>query len=155
MGAGKTHVMVLLDRQDLLSLQRFVRIDMDRIREALPETAAYVRLDKRSAGKMTQKEAGAIAEIASEEAFSQKLNVWIDSSLQVAGPPRRAAPRRTRAPVGSRRWRCAHAWPLRKTLFCEKPQPRPRCANWQDADWWASELQRIRRTYPHRLAIVH
>ena len=84
MGAGKTHVMVLLDRSELLSLQRFVRIDMDRIRSSLPETAAYVRLDKRTAGAMTQQEAGAIAEIASEEAFSQKLNVWIDSSLQDA-----------------------------------------------------------------------
>jgi len=75
-------------------------------RQALPETEGYVRLDKRSAGAMTQKEAGAIAEIASEEALAQKLNVWIDSSLQ-------------------------------------------------DADWWAGELVRIRRTYPHRLAIVH
>ena len=60
---------------------------MDRIREQLPETVAYMQIDKRSAGSMTQKEAGVIAEIASEEALARHLNVWIDGSLQNAGSP--------------------------------------------------------------------
>ncbi|KAL1530289.1 hypothetical protein AB1Y20_001200 [Prymnesium parvum] len=106
MGSGKTHVMTLLDRHELISLHRFVRIDMDRIRAELPETSTYMRIDKRIVGSMTQLEAGAIAEIASEEALSRKLSVWIDSTLQ-------------------------------------------------DAEWWELEFRRIKRTYPHRLAIVH
>ncbi|KAL3917199.1 MAG: hypothetical protein SGPRY_006499, partial [Prymnesium sp.] len=70
---------------ELLSLHRFVRIDMDRIRGQLPETKTHL-LSHHCAltlsGAMTQKEAGAIAEIAAEEALSRNLNMWIDSSLQ-------------------------------------------------------------------------
>jgi len=106
MGAGKTHVMCALDRHGLMPLNRFVRIDMDRIRDLLPEMPEYVRRDKRTAGFMTQREAGAIAEIVSEEALARGLNVWIDSSLR-------------------------------------------------DSNWWSTELQRLKRTYPHRLAILH
>lgn len=106
MGAGKTHVMCALDRHGLVPLNRFVRVDMDRIRDLLPETREYVRRDKTTAGAMTQLETGAIAEIVSEEALARGLNVWIDSSLR-------------------------------------------------DSTWWSTELARIRRTYPHRLAIVH
>ena len=103
MGAGKTHVMCALDRHGLLPLPRFVRVDLDRIRALLPETEGY---SKRVAGAMTQREAGAIAEIVSEEALSRGLNVWIDSTLK-------------------------------------------------DADWWSQELQRVKRSYPHRLCILH
>ena len=106
MGAGKTHVMCALDRHGLMPLQRFVRVDMDRIRSLLPEISEYNRRDKRTAGAMTQLEAGAIAEIVSEEALARGLNVWIDSSLR-------------------------------------------------DHEWWARELSRLKRTYPHRLAIIH
>ena len=106
MGAGKTHVIVRLDRDSLLPLPRFVRVDMDRIRALLPETAGYADFDKASAGQMTQRECGLIAEVVTEEALRRGLNLWVDSSLR-------------------------------------------------DADWCALELPRIRRTYPHKLAIVH
>lgn len=106
MGAGKTHVMCALDRHGLLPLPRFVRVDLDRIRTLLPENAGYVERDRRSAGQLTQKEAGLIAEIVSEEALARGLNVWIDSSMR-------------------------------------------------DDVWWVDELQRIRRTYPHRMCILH
>ena len=43
MGAGKTHVMQLLDKHGLLPLRSFVRIDLDRIRAQLPETKTYMR----------------------------------------------------------------------------------------------------------------
>ena len=66
----------------------------------------YVRRNKRTAGEMTQLEAGAIAEIVSEEAFKRGLNVWIDSSMR-------------------------------------------------NADWWSLELDRLKRTYPHRLCILY
>jgi hypothetical protein len=98
--------MLALDRQGLLPVPRFVRVDVDRIRELLPEMREYSRRDARTAGQMTQKEAGLIAEVVSEEAFARGLNVWVDSSLR-------------------------------------------------DADWWAQELARVRRTYPHKLAILH
>ena len=106
MGAGKTHVMCALDRHGLMPLHRFVRIDMDRIRDLLPEMSEYVKRDRRTAGAMTQLEAGAIAEIVAEEALSRGLNVWIDSSMR-------------------------------------------------DANWWTEELKRIKRSYPHRLGIIH
>ena len=81
MGAGKTHVMIRLHRHGLLPLPRFVRVDIDRIRALLPETEGY---DPSLAGAMTQREAGTIAEVVSEEAMARGLNVWIDSSLQDA-----------------------------------------------------------------------
>ena len=76
--------MCALDRQGLLPLPRFVRVDIDRIRELLPEMREYTRRDARTAGQMTQKEAGLIAEVVSEEALARGLNVWIDSSLRDA-----------------------------------------------------------------------
>ena len=98
--------MCALDRHGLLPLPRFVRVDVDRIRELLPEMREYSRIDPRTAGQRTQMEAGHIAEVVSEEALARGLNVWIDSSLR-------------------------------------------------DAEWWSQELERIRRTYPHKLAILH
>ena len=98
--------MCALDSQGLLPLPRFVRVDVDRIRELLPEMREYSRRDARTAGQMTQKEAGLIAEVVSEEALARGLNLWVDSSLR-------------------------------------------------DAEWWAQELQRIRRTYAHKLAILY
>jgi hypothetical protein len=82
MGAGKTHIMTKLDEHGVLPLPRFVRIDMDRIRALLPETAGYIAIDKQLGGQMTQREAGTIAEILTEEALSRGLNVWVDSSMQ-------------------------------------------------------------------------
>lgn len=98
--------MCKLDRQGILPLPRFVRVDIDRIRSLLPEMEGYVRRDPMSAGFRTQKEAGLIAEIVTEEALARGLNVWIDSSMR-------------------------------------------------DAKWWSQELERIKRTYPHRTAIMH
>ncbi len=46
MGAGKTHVMSLLDEVGLLPLTSFVRIDLDRIRAQLPETKTYMRAQR-------------------------------------------------------------------------------------------------------------
>ena len=106
MGSGKTHIMNRLDAHGLLPLPRFVRIDIDRIRSLLPEMEGYIARSPSIAGAMTQREAGLIAEVATEEALRRGLNLWVDSSLR-------------------------------------------------DADWWTYELQRIRRTYPHRLAILH
>lgn len=82
MGSGKTHVMCTLDAHGLLPLPRFVRVDIDRIRMLLPELDGYVRHDRMTAGEMTQKEAGAIAEIATEEALMRGYNVWVDSTMK-------------------------------------------------------------------------
>ena len=81
MGAGKRHVIYALDRAGLLPLTSFVRVDMDRIRARLPEMDGYVDRDRSTAGMMTQREAGLIAEVATEEALARGLNVWVDSTL--------------------------------------------------------------------------
>ena len=82
---GKTHVMKLLDRRDVLPLRDFVCIDLDRIREALPEHPQYVAADPERAGLLTQAEAGTIGEVATEEAFRRGRHVWIDSTLRDGG----------------------------------------------------------------------
>lgn len=82
MAAGKTHVMGLLNDNGLLPISSFVRVDLDYIRSQLPETKTYNWLNRRTAGVLTQLEAGAIAEVATEEAFQRGLHVWVDSSLK-------------------------------------------------------------------------
>ena len=77
--------MKLLDRRDVLPLRDFVCIDLDRIREALPEHPQYVAADPERAGLLTQAEAGTIGEVATEEAFRRGRHVWIDSTLRDGG----------------------------------------------------------------------
>ena len=82
-----------LRRDGLLPLRSFVRIDLDHIRAQLPETKTYMGLNKRTAGLLTQLEAGAIAEIATEEAYKQVGVVVIDCYIlktpSGASPPPR------------------------------------------------------------------
>ena len=76
--------MCALDRHGILPLPRFVRVDIDRIRAMLPEMEGYMKHDSVTAGLKTQKEAGLIAEIVTEEALARGLNLWVDSSLRDA-----------------------------------------------------------------------
>jgi hypothetical protein len=63
MGAGKGYTMKWLYNKDLFPLDSFVRVDPDSLRELLPETKEYIQKDPHTAGMLTQKESGYIAEV--------------------------------------------------------------------------------------------
>ena len=82
MGAGKSHTLVNLSSKDLFPLESFVRVDPDSLRELLPETKEYIRLNAATAGNCTQKEVGYLAEILTLYALQQGKNVLVDGSLR-------------------------------------------------------------------------
>lgn len=86
MGAGKTHTLRELTKQDpfSLNLQSFVTVDPDEIRSQLPEFELYKKKDPLHAGEYTGKEAGMLAEILTEEALNRGNSVLVDGSLKNA-----------------------------------------------------------------------
>jgi len=84
MGAGKGRTMHWLAQQGLFPLSGFVKVDPDSLRELLPETAGYIATNPASAGQMTQKEVGMVAEILSLEALNEGKNVLVDGTLRNA-----------------------------------------------------------------------
>jgi len=84
MGAGKGHTMQWLSSQNLFPLTAFVKVDPDSLRELLPETKEYIHRDPTTAGFLTQKEVGYIAEVLSMDALEQGKNVLVDGSLRDA-----------------------------------------------------------------------
>ena len=84
MGAGKGHTIEWLFQQNLFPLNAFVRVDPDIIRELLPETRGYISLNSLTAGAMTQKEVGYIAEVLTMNALSLGKNILVDGSLRNA-----------------------------------------------------------------------
>lgn len=84
MGAGKGHTIHWLASQGLFPLSAFVRVDPDMLRELLPELPQYILQDPATAGYMTQKEAGYIAEVLSLNALRKGKNVLVDGSLRQA-----------------------------------------------------------------------
>lgn len=84
MGAGKGHTMSWLSEQDLFPLDAFVKVDPDSLRELLPETDEYIKRNPMSAGFLTQKEVGYIAEVLTMDGLKLGKNVLIDGSLRDA-----------------------------------------------------------------------
>lgn len=89
MGAGKGHTMQWLQREThhgmpLFPLAAFVKVDPDSLRELLPETPEYIRRNPLTAGALTQKEVGYIAEVLTMDALQQGKNVLVDGSLKDA-----------------------------------------------------------------------
>jgi len=82
MGAGKGFVIRWMDKQKYLPLENFIVVDPDAIRQVLPEWDLYVSANPETAGDMTQKEAGCIAEILGYRALRDRYNVIFDGSLR-------------------------------------------------------------------------
>lgn len=82
MGAGKGFVTRWMDQHDILPLQNFIVVDPDQIRQMLPEWKIYVQRDASTAGDLTQKEAGCIAEILGYRGLRERYNVIFDGSLR-------------------------------------------------------------------------
>lgn len=84
MGAGKGHTIHWLSSQGLFPLSAFVRVDPDDLRDLLPELPGYIKENPATAGYLTQKEAGYIAEVLTADALAKGKNVLVDGSLRDA-----------------------------------------------------------------------
>eukprot|EP00903_Cladosiphon_okamuranus_P014409 g13377.t1 len=82
MGAGKSHVMGLLGERGVFPMEAFVQVDPDRLRTELPEMEGYIKRDSATAGSLTHKEAGLMAEILEETALLQGRNILVDGSMR-------------------------------------------------------------------------
>lgn len=82
MGVGKTFVMNQLQKFGLLCLDDFVYVDPDALRECIPEHACYIQENAKTAGFMTQKEAGLMAEILTHAALECGMSIIVDGSLR-------------------------------------------------------------------------
>eukprot|EP00547_Thalassionema_nitzschioides_P002208 CAMPEP_0194216154 /NCGR_PEP_ID=MMETSP0156-20130528/18425_1 /TAXON_ID=33649 /ORGANISM="Thalassionema nitzschioides, Strain L26-B" /LENGTH=361 /DNA_ID=CAMNT_0038944853 /DNA_START=54 /DNA_END=1140 /DNA_ORIENTATION=- len=84
MGAGKSWTIRHLASRGDFPLEAFVKIDQDDIRRHLPEFETYIRLNPKTAGDLTRKEAGLLAEILTLVAIEKGYNVLQDGSLRNA-----------------------------------------------------------------------
>lgn len=84
LGAGKTHTINKLHKSGQFSLESFVTVDPDEMRRRLPEFLTYSQQNPEKAGELTRKEAGMMAEILTNSALDQGMNVLVDGSLKDA-----------------------------------------------------------------------
>jgi hypothetical protein len=82
MGAGKSHTLRYLHSIGAFPLDRFTWVDADKIKSLLPDMPGYVRHNRASAGTLTHKESGFIAEIIEKEALRASKCVLVDGSLR-------------------------------------------------------------------------
>jgi predicted kinase len=82
MGAGKSYTLNKLVNEGRFPLLAFVQVDPDAIRMFIPEYHVYVAENPELAGKLTQKEAGYIAEILTMAGLGSGKNVIVDGSLR-------------------------------------------------------------------------
>ena len=84
MGAGKSYAMRWLHAAGAFPLDAFVVVDVDRIRDRLPETPLLVQSNRALAGTLTQVECGFIAELIEREALAAARQILVDGSLRDA-----------------------------------------------------------------------
>jgi predicted kinase len=84
MGAGKSHTMNMLHTKGRFPLDSFITVDPDSIRQQLPEFPVYVARNPETAGYLTRKECGMIAEILTRAALQRGFNILVDGSLRNA-----------------------------------------------------------------------
>ena len=82
MGVGKGYVLRWTHRKEYFDVKRYAHVDPDAIKFRLPEMAHMVRLDHASAGSLTHRESGMMAELAQEQALCEGKNIIIDGSLR-------------------------------------------------------------------------
>lgn len=83
-GAGKTHTIKKLHERGQFPLDSFVAVDPDEIRRQLPEFPVYIERTPEKAGELTRKEVGMMAEIVTNFALENGMNVLVDGSLKDA-----------------------------------------------------------------------
>lgn len=83
-GSGKRYTVEQLVRKNRLAFPALVVVDTEEIRRYLPEYSSYVEHSPHMVDKLTQKEAGYIAETLTWAALQQGKTVVFDSSLKDA-----------------------------------------------------------------------
>ena len=82
MGCGKSFVREWLQNKHLMGINNApVSVDIDYIRECLPESVCFKERCPDEFGQRTQKEAGYIAELCTHAVLSKRQNVIIDGSM--------------------------------------------------------------------------
>lgn len=84
MGVGKTYTINSLRERGELALESHVSVDIDYIRQLLPEFHGYLEYAPERAGELTHKEASLVAEILTEAALERGHDVLVDGSLKNA-----------------------------------------------------------------------
>ena len=83
-GAGKSHLLQWMISQDIIPAStgsNYVLVNMDEIRDMLPESKFYRENLPEEYGEMTQREAGSIAELLVHVALHRGYDVIIDSAM--------------------------------------------------------------------------
>lgn len=81
MAVGKSYLVQWMRQRNYLPCNDAILVNMDIIREMLPESAGYKTERPEEFGDLTQKESGAIAELLVHLALRRGRNVIIDSSM--------------------------------------------------------------------------
>ena len=82
MGAGKTRTLEWMSEAQHFPLDKFIFLDHDVVKFALPEMHLFQKLNPTDAGSLLQKEAGYIIEIATNICMSLGVNCLVDGSLR-------------------------------------------------------------------------
>ena len=79
--AGKSTLIQWMRKNRILPFDHIVLIDMDEIRDMLPESESLRCSDPYNFGSLTQKESGFIAELTTLVAISRGLSVLVDGTM--------------------------------------------------------------------------
>jgi len=82
MGAGKGYVLGWLSSQSILPSEYLAKIDPDHFKQSMPEWEGYVSRERATAGTLTHKESGYIAEVAQELAMLHGFSLCVDGSMR-------------------------------------------------------------------------
>ena len=73
MGVGKSYVLKWASSNGYFDASRYVHVDPDKIKFMLPEMQEYIRRNNKTAGSLTHKESGYIAEIVQVSSLTFRL----------------------------------------------------------------------------------
>ena len=82
MGVGKGYVLSTLDNSDLIPLDRFVKIDPDKLKTEIPEFSGYLRSDAESAATKCHRESTQMADVLFEISLLRQTSMIVDGSLR-------------------------------------------------------------------------
>ena len=82
MGVGKGYVLSTLNEKGLFPLDRFLKIDPDKLKTELPEMSGYLSVDPTSAATKVHRESTQMADVLLEHALYHGLSALVDGSLR-------------------------------------------------------------------------
>mmetsp|Transcript_37960 Transcript_37960/g.83233 ORF Transcript_37960/g.83233 Transcript_37960/m.83233 type:complete len:403 (-) Transcript_37960:1263-2471(-) len=82
MGVGKGYVLSTLDNSNLIPLDRFVKIDPDKLKTEIPEYSGYLQSDAESAATKCHRESTQMADVLFESSLLKQTSMIVDGSLR-------------------------------------------------------------------------